>query len=74
LLPILGGLAAGGIIASLFKKKQKAPTPAVSTTTTSSPATSGVDFGGGSVVFQISGANLIGVLNRAGQKLQRYGG
>jgi hypothetical protein len=74
LLPILGGLAAGGIIASLFKKKQKAPTPAVSTTTTSSPATSGVDFGGGSVVFQISGTNLIGVLNRAGQKLQRYGG
>ena len=74
LLPILGGLAAGGIIASLFKKKQKAPTPAVSTTTTSSPATSGVDFGGGNVVFQISGSNLIGVLNRAGQKLQRYGG
>jgi hypothetical protein len=74
LLPILGGLAVGGIIASLFKKKPKAPTPAISTTSTTSGSASGVDFGGGSVVFQISGTNLIGVLNRAGQKLQRYGG
>jgi hypothetical protein len=74
LLPILGGLAAGGIIASLFKKKEKAPAPAVSTTTTSSSLSSSADFGGGSVVFQISGTNLIGVLNRAGAKLQRYGG
>ena len=74
LLPILGGLAVGGIIASLFKKKPKAPTPAISTTSTTSGSASGVDFGSGTVVFQISGANLIGVLNRAGQKLQRYGG
>jgi hypothetical protein len=50
------------------------PTPAFSTSTAGSSGVSGSDFGGGSVVFQISGANLIGVLNRAGQKLQRYGG
>ena len=76
LLPILGGLAVGGLIASLFKKKPKsdpAPAPIANYATSGyTGATSGTDSG--SVVFQISGANLIGVLNRAGQKLQRYGG
>jgi hypothetical protein len=30
-------------------------------------------MGGGVVVFEISGTNLIGVLNRAGAKLTRFG-
>lgn len=72
LLPILGGLAAGGLIASLFKKKSE-PTPAFTTTSTVSSVASN-DFNGGSVVFQISGTNLIGVLNRAGAKLARFNG
>ena len=72
LLPVLGGLAAGGLIASLFKKKSE-PTPAFTTTSTVSSVASN-DFNGGSVVFQISGTNLIGVLNRAGAKLARFNG
>lgn len=70
LLPILGGLAAGALIASLFKKKS-APAPAVNATSTVSSVASN-DFNSGTVVFQISGANLVGVLNRAGARLARY--
>lgn len=74
LLPILGGIAAGGLIASLFKKKTPAPTPSYATNTvTSSASSSAADFGSGRVIFEISGTNLIGVLNRAGAKLQRFG-
>jgi hypothetical protein len=76
LLPILGGLAVGGLIASLFKKKPKsdpAPAPIANYATSGyTGATSGTDSG--RVVFEISGTNLIGVLNRAGAKLQRATG
>jgi hypothetical protein len=69
----LGGSGGGG--SSGFGGGGSAsPTPAFSTSTAGSSGVSGSDFGGGTVVFQISGSNLIGVLNRAGQKLQRYGG
>ena len=50
-----------------------APIPQASSTISSSAAGSAQDFGGGRVVFEISGTNLIGVLNRAGAKLQRFG-
>jgi hypothetical protein len=73
LLPILAGVAAFAGIASLFKKKQQAPIPQASSTISTSAAGSSQDFGGGRVVFEISGTNLIGVLNRAGAKLQRFG-
>lgn len=73
LLPILAGVAAISGIASLFKKKQQAPIPQASSTISTSAAGSAQDFGGGRVVFEISGTNLIGVLNRAGAKLQRFG-
>ena len=73
LLPILAGVAAIAGIASLFKKKQQAPIPQASSTISTSAAGSAQDFGGGRVVFEISGTNLIGVLNRAGAKLQRFG-
>jgi hypothetical protein len=73
LLPILAGVGAIAGIASLFKKKQPAPQPAYSTSTASTSSASSVDFGGGRVVFEISGPNLVGVLNRAGAKLQRFG-
>lgn len=73
LLPILAGVAAVASIASLFKKKQQAPIPQASSTISTSAAGSAQDFGGGRVVFEISGTNLIGVLNRAGAKLQRFG-
>lgn len=74
LLPILGGIAAGALIASLFKKKQ-APVPAVATSVSSSSSGAGVQhLGDGRVVFEISGVNLIGVLNRAGASLARYKG
>ena len=73
LLPILAGVAAIEGISSLFKKKQKAPIPQASSTISTSAAGSGQDFGGGRVIFEISGTNLIGVLNRAGAKLQRFG-
>jgi hypothetical protein len=73
LLPILAGVAAVASIASLFKKKQQAPIPQPSSTISTSAAGSAQDFGGGRVVFEISGTNLIGVLNRAGAKLQRFG-
>jgi hypothetical protein len=73
LLPILAGVAAVAGIASLFKKKASAPIPQASSTISTSAAGSSQDFGGGRVVFEISGTNLIGVLNRAGAKLQRFG-
>jgi hypothetical protein len=73
LLPILAGVAAVASIASLFKKKKQAPIPQPSSTISTSAAGSAQDFGGGRVVFEISGTNLIGVLNRAGAKLQRFG-
>lgn len=49
------------------------PMPQGSAAISTSAAGSAQDFGGGAVVFEISGANLIGVLNRAGAKLTRYG-
>jgi hypothetical protein len=73
LIPILAGVAAVAGIASLFKKKGSAPIPQASSTISTSAAGSSQDFGGGRVVFEISGTNLIGVLNRAGAKLQRFG-
>lgn len=73
LLPILAGIAAVALVANLFKKKQQAPIPQASSTISTSAAGSAQDFGGGRVVFEISGTNLIGVLNRAGAKLQRFG-
>jgi hypothetical protein len=73
LIPILAGVAAVAGIASLFKKKASAPVPQASSTISTSAAGSSQDFGGGRVVFEISGTNLIGVLNRAGAKLQRFG-
>jgi hypothetical protein len=75
LLPILAGVAAVAGIASLFKKKPKsqAPMPQTSAAISTSAAGSAQDFGGGRVVFEISGTNLIGVLNRAGAKLTRFG-
>jgi hypothetical protein len=73
LLPILAGVAAVAGIASLFKKKKQAPIPQTSAAISTSAAGSAQDFGGGRVVFEISGTNLIGVLNRAGAKLTRFG-
>jgi hypothetical protein len=75
LLPILAGVAAVAGIASLLKKKPKsqAPMPQTSAAISTSAAGSAQDFGGGRVVFEISGTNLIGVLNRAGAKLTRFG-
>jgi hypothetical protein len=73
LLPILAGVAAVALVANLFKKKQQTPIPQASSTISTSAAGSAQDFGGGRVVFEISGTNLIGVLNRAGAKLQRFG-
>jgi len=74
LLPILGGIAAVAGIASLFKKRKAEPQPAFTTSNAiSTSSSSNVDFGSGRVVFEISGVNLVGVLNRAGAKLQRFG-
>jgi hypothetical protein len=64
----LGGSMGGGGGGSM-----SAPTPQASSTISTSAAGSSQDFGGGRVVFEISGTNLIGVLNRAGAKLQRFG-
>lgn len=73
-LPVAGlAIGAASILGSLFKKKDT-PVPQASSTISTSAASSFTDFGGGRVVFEISGTNLIGVLNRAGAKLQRYGG
>lgn len=77
--------AAGGAIGSLASKGSggggskgssagaSVPMPQGSAAISTSAAGSAQDFGGGAVVFEISGANLIGVLNRAGAKLTRYG-
>ena len=73
LLPVLAGIAAVALVANLFKKKKQAPIPQASSTISTSAAGSAQDFGGGRVVFEISGTNLVGVLNRAGAKLQRFG-
>jgi len=58
-----GGLSGGGSV----------PVPQGSATISTSAAGSSQNFGGGAVVFEISGTNLIGVLNRAGAKLTRFG-
>lgn len=74
LLPILAGVAAVAGIASLFKKRKSEPQPSYTTSNAiSTSSSSNVDFGNGRVVFEISGVNLVGVLNRAGAKLQRFG-
>ena len=73
LLPILAGIAAAAGIVSLLSKKKRVPVPQASSTISTSAAGSAQDFGGGRVVFEISGTNLVGVLNRAGAKLQRFG-
>jgi hypothetical protein len=76
--------AAGGAIGSLASKGSgggggssrgaaSVPVPQGSASISTSAAGSAQDFGSGAVVFEISGANLIGVLNRAGAKLTRYG-
>jgi hypothetical protein len=73
LLPLLAGVGAIAGIAGLFNKK-KVPTPAPSSSVSTSAINTGaVDISGGRVVFEISGVNLVGVLNRAGAKLARYG-
>lgn len=70
------GLAFGAIsvLGGLFKKRTPEPQPAYTTYSNVSSApvsNSGLDYG--RVVFEISGVNLVGVLNRAGAKLQRFG-
>jgi hypothetical protein len=62
-----GGMGGGG------GGNYSAPIPQASSTISTSAAGSSQDFGGGRVVFEISGTTLIGVLNRAGAKLQRFG-
>jgi hypothetical protein len=75
----IGLKAAGSAIGSLAKGgggssgAGSVPVPQGSSTISTSAAGSAQDFGGGRVVFEISGTNLIGVLNRAGAKLQRFG-
>lgn len=73
LLPIIGGIAAVAGIASLFKKRKTEPTPAFTTSNAIASQPTSVGFDTGRVVFEISGVNLVGVLNRAGAKLQRFG-
>ena len=68
--------AAGGALGAVANKNQgknSVPTPQTSSAISTSAAGSSQDFGGGRVVFEISGTNLIGVLNRAGAKLTRFG-
>jgi hypothetical protein len=62
-----------GAVANKNKNNNSVPTPQASSTISTSAAGSAQDFGGGRVVFEISGTNLVGVLNRAGAKLQRFG-
>jgi hypothetical protein len=64
-----GSMGGGGSSGGNFS----APVPQASSTISTSAAGSSQDFGGGRVVFEISGTNLVGVLNRAGAKLQRFG-
>jgi hypothetical protein len=63
----MGGGSGGGV------GNMSAPVPQTSAAISTSAAGSAQDFGGGRVVFEISGTNLIGVLNRAGAKLTRFG-
>jgi hypothetical protein len=70
--------AAGGALGAAANKNRNTDnrtvaTPQSSATISTSAAGSAQDFGGGRVVFEISGTNLIGVLNRAGAKLTRFG-
>jgi hypothetical protein len=72
----LGSLARGGAGGGGGGSSSGAgsvPLPQGSASISTSAAGSAQDFGSGAVVFEISGANLIGVLNRAGAKLTRYG-
>lgn len=76
ILPVAGiALGAIGLLGGLFKKKKPAdvPVPIQSNAVSTSAIGSPVDISGGRVVFEISGTNLIGVLNRTQQKLSRYG-
>jgi len=61
----MGGGSSGGSVSVPAQSNSYSPS--------SSSSGSNSDFGGGRVVFEISGTNLIGVLNRAGAKLQRFG-
>lgn len=74
-IPIAGlALGAASVLGGLFKKKKDVPLPAQTTSiSTQASGSSFSDFSGGRVVFEISGVNLVGVLNRAGAKLQRFG-
>jgi len=60
----MGGGSSGGSVSVPAQSNSYSPS--------SSSSGSNSDFGGGRVVFEISGTNLIGVLNRAGAKLQRF--
>ena len=66
----IGSGGGGGGVGGNFS----APTPQSSSAISTSATGSSQDFRGGTVVFEISGTNLIGVLNRAGAKLTRFGG
>lgn len=59
-----GGIGGGGVSVATPGASNQVATSAVNTTS---------DFGSGRVVFEISGNNLIGVLNRAGAELRRFG-
>lgn len=74
-VPFAGlALGAASVLGGLFKKKKDVPLPAQTTSiSTQASGSSFSDFSGGRVVFEISGVNLVGVLNRAGAKLQRFG-
>lgn len=61
-----GGGGSSGSVGSV-------PMPQGSEKISTTMAATSQDFGGGRVVFEISGTNLIGVLNRAGAKLTRFG-
>jgi hypothetical protein len=62
----MGGGGSSGSVGSV-------PVPQGSEKISTTMAATSQDFGGGRVVFEISGTNLIGVLNRAGAKLTRFG-
>lgn len=73
-LPIAGAAFAGiSLLSGLFKKRRTEPTPAFTTSNAIASQPAAVGFDTGRVVFEISGVNLVGVLNRAGAKLQRFG-
>lgn len=75
ILPVAGiALGVGSILGSIFKGKKSADVPQPAYSNFSSSSINSPSISGGTVVFEISGVNLIGVLNRAGAKLVRYGG